>query len=123
MPEQLARMIGDLDGDRFSVREKARHELEALGELAEPALRRAVEASPSLEMRRRAEGLLGLIERHSPAPDKLRELRALEALERAGTSEARLALRALAGGAPGGRLTKEAKAALARLKRQRASQH
>ena len=47
----------------------------------------------------------------------LRELRALEALERIGTPEARGHLRVLSRGAPAARLTEEAKASLERLSR------
>jgi hypothetical protein len=44
-------------------------------------------------------------------------LQAVQALELAGTAEARMALQAWAGGAPGARLTEDAKAALGRLEK------
>src|SRR5262249_42148246 len=50
--------IADLDSDDFAVRENATTELERLGELAAPALRRAMEGNPPAEVRRRAEALL-----------------------------------------------------------------
>jgi hypothetical protein len=52
-----------------------------------------------------------------PAAEVLRELRAVAALEWAGTTPARRHLRALADGASGARLTVAAKAALERLER------
>ena len=55
--EQIAQLIRDLDDDQFAVREKAGAALEQLGRTAQPALRKALQ-SPSLEVRRRAAGLL-----------------------------------------------------------------
>jgi hypothetical protein len=59
-----------------------------------------------------------LLERLELAPvagERLQALRAVEVLERVGTPEARRLLETLAGGAPGARLTWEARAALGRL--------
>jgi hypothetical protein len=72
---------------------------------------------PSLEQRRRLEMMLEKQdeERRSPSPQRLRILRALEALELAGTPEAAQLLQRLAGGAPEACVTREAKAALERL--------
>ena len=53
---ELDRLLADLDSDRFEVRAKAGARLEELGELAEPALRRALQGQPSPEIRRRARG-------------------------------------------------------------------
>ena len=115
---QIARWIADLDADEFAVREKATAALAELGELAEPALRRALAARPSAELRRRAEALLGAL---APAslPEQLRALRSVEVLELLATPEARELLTTLARGAPEGRLTREATAALDRLKARR----
>jgi WD40 repeat protein len=108
-------LVRDLDSERFAVREKATRELRRLGELAEPALRRALAARPSLEVRRRIERLLGELAPGGASPGRLRELRCVEALEHAGGTEAREVLEALAGGAADARLTREARAALRRL--------
>lgn len=115
--KRLARLIADLDGDEFAVREKASAELEKLGEPARHTLRQALAARPTLEMRRRLEKLIDKLERErwSPTGHRLRAWRALEVLERAGTSEAKRLLAALAGGAPEARLTREAQAVLERL--------
>jgi len=118
--EDLARLIRDLDSDRYAVRQKAMRELERLRELAEPALRRTLQERPSLEVRQRVEGLLKKGEGVLRAtPEQLRELRGLEVLEGAGFPEALTVVEALSRGAPGALLTEEARAALARMNRSR----
>jgi RNA polymerase sigma factor (sigma-70 family) len=112
-PRRLARLVADLDDPEFRVRDRGTRQLRDLGELAAPALRRALADQPSAEVRRRVETLLA-------APDELtaeqlRGLRAVEALEHARSASARQVLRSLAGGAPAARLTQEAEAALGRL--------
>jgi WD40 repeat protein len=111
----VARLIADLDSDRFEVRQKAAAGLEKLGELAAPALRKAL-ASSSAEVRRKADGLLAKLDSLSPSPERLRSLRVVEALEHAGTPEAKALLEALARGAAGARLTREARLSLERLR-------
>jgi RNA polymerase sigma factor (sigma-70 family) len=112
-PGRLARLVTDLDSERFEVRQKASQELEALGEIAAPALRRA---RGSLELRRRAEDILGRL-RPGASPERLRQLRAIEVLEMLATPEARHILERLAGGAPEALPTREARASLDRLAR------
>src|SRR5262249_52243544 len=102
--QQLARLIADLDDNRFSTRERATRDLERLGESAASALRQGLKNPPSLEGRRRVGRLLVPIERAV----YLRERRALEVLEQIGTLESRFFLAALARGAPGAWLTVEA---------------
>ncbi len=114
----LTRLIADLDSDAFTAREKAMRELAALGELAIPALRRVQSGRPSLEVRKRVEGLLAKWEEKRPSPaERLRPLRAIEVLQSIDTAEARQFLEALTRGAPQARLTREAKASLERLAR------
>jgi WD40 repeat protein len=110
---RIERLILDLDGDRFAIREKATQELQGLADLAEPALRRRLAAQPSLEAQRRIESML---QRLDPVtdPGRLRGLRAIEVLDHIGSREARALLEQLAGGAADSRLTQEAKAALVR---------
>ena len=85
-----------------------------MGPQVEPALRRVLEGKPSLEVRNR---VLAIQEAHRGIPPKttLRTQRAIRALEYIGTPEARRILRALAGGAPGARETREAGRALDHL--------
>jgi RNA polymerase sigma factor (sigma-70 family) len=117
--KRLEKLTADLDSDTFAVREQAAKELEKLGEAAAQACRKALEASPSPEVRRSLEKLLekNAQQAWSPSPDHLRDLRAIEAVELAGTPKARQLLEKLAAGAPEARLTREAKAALERLTR------
>ena len=125
MPDakRIAQLIADLDNERFAVRERATQELGELGELAEPALQKALEGRPSLELRRRVEGLMANLRRLVPSPGTRQSMRAIEVLEHIGTPEARDVLKALAQGAPEARQTQEAKAALERLARRAAAGH
>jgi WD40 repeat protein len=113
--KRLARLIADLDRDDPEVREKATAELERLGAQAEPALRRALEGQPSAEVRMRVGHLLEKFKPGRLPSAELIRLRALEALEMAGTPEARQVIKGLAGGPADASLTREAKAALERL--------
>jgi HEAT repeat protein len=113
-------MIAALDSDEFAEREKAMTELEALGDLAEPALRQALEEKASLEVSRRVERLLETLGGPVTSPETLQVVRAVEALERIGTPDARQLLETLAKVASQGRLVQEAKAALERLNRRSA---
>jgi DNA-binding beta-propeller fold protein YncE len=56
---RVGRLLADLDGDEFDVREKATQELIRLGPAALPAVRRVLAATKSREVRRRAEEVLG----------------------------------------------------------------
>jgi hypothetical protein len=114
---KLARLIADLGSEEFTVRDEATRELEKLGELAEAALRAALAARPELEPRRRMERLLEKRNGQVLSLEALRTLRALEVLEHAGTAEAKTLLAELAKGAPEARLTREARAALERLRK------
>ncbi len=110
-------MIADLNSPRYALRNKATAELARLGERARPALVRALANGPTLETRRRIEGLLEKLGRSRPNPEDLRAVRALEVLERIGTPEARHLVEALARGSGDGLLTIEARATRARLAR------
>jgi WD40 repeat protein len=113
--DRVRRLIADLSHDRFAVREKAAQELERLGEVAGPALERALADRPALDLRERLTALLAGIEGQPWDGERLRARRSVRALECAGTAAARQALEALADGAPGARLTRDAKAAVRRL--------
>ena len=77
--------------------------------------RPAREAAPSAEARRRVETILTGLKVGHLSPERLRELRALEVLERVNTADARHLLERLAKGEPAARMTREARAAMKRL--------
>jgi hypothetical protein len=109
--------LRELDSDRFEDRERATRELEQLGDQAVPALERSLAKHPSLEARRRVEQVLEKVSGRSADPERLRQIRALEALERMGGEGARRLVAELAKGAPGARLTIDAKTTLVRMRR------
>jgi hypothetical protein len=111
-PEQVAKLIADLDSGSFAVRQKAAQALAELGEAAEGAVRQTLKGKLTLEVRRRLEQILEQRDR-----ELLRKLRAMEALEHIGTAEARQVLKALADAAPDPRVAQAAGAALQRLAR------
>jgi RNA polymerase sigma factor (sigma-70 family) len=116
-PQRVGALLASLDSKQFAERQRAMRELVQLGFAAEPALRKALKEQPSLEVRQRVEQVLGELE----AGPRLRAVRAVEALERAGTVEARQGLEALAKGLPGVLPTQEAEVAVARLARRSAA--
>jgi uncharacterized protein with WD repeat len=116
--ERRRRLIAHLDAPQFLVRQKATQELADLGRSAEIVLRRALEGQPPLEVRQRVERLLLRLKTTPLSPEQLFAERAVEVLERIGTSEARAVLESLTQAAPEAWLTREAKEALGRLKRQ-----
>ncbi len=112
---RIAALIADLDHAEFARREKASRELEQIGTPAALALRKTLTEKPSLEMRRRIDALLEVIEARPLSPKELRTIRAVQVLETIGTPVARRILEGLSGGAAEAMLTLEAKAALQRL--------
>ncbi len=111
----FTRLLAELDSDDFATRQKAERRLDKLGPAAEPLARAAVEGRLPLEVRRRLERFISALEGKEKA-SWTRAVRALEALEHAGGPEARQFLAELAAGDPAGRLAREAKAVLGRLK-------
>jgi WD40 repeat protein len=114
---RLERLIGDLASNRFADRQRAAQELEAIGELAEVALRRVADGRPPLETRQRVERLLHVLDEQEPSAERLQSLRALEVLEQTGSPEALRVLKKIALGAESSRLTVAARAAEDRLAR------
>jgi RNA polymerase sigma factor (sigma-70 family) len=109
----VARLLADLDSDHLAVRQRARKELSKFGGAIAPALRRALDGKPMLEVRRRLQQLLD--QSRDWTPERLREHRALQVLEHIGAPKANEVLEALAAGAAGAYRTEEAKAVLRRL--------
>jgi WD40 repeat protein len=114
-PAKVARLIAELENEDFEVREKATEALAALGVMVEARLRAAAAGSDSQEVRDRADKVLRSLRPGSPAPTRLRAIRAVEVLERAGTAEAKELLAKWAKDHPGTILGAEAKAAAGRL--------
>jgi WD40 repeat protein len=113
--EKVRQWLINLDADQFQIREMAAKELAALEELSEPALEAALQAKPTLEKRRRIENLLNAL-RIVRSPEKLRHLRAIEALEHCGAAAVTVLI-PLAGGVAESRVTEAARAALQRHSR------
>jgi hypothetical protein len=114
---RLARLINDLDSNRYRDRQKAAQEIESLGDLAEPLLIQTLANRPTLEVRRRIEQILAAnkTSRLHPPEGRRRQARAIEVLEQIGNAEARKLLSSLAKGAPHAALTRDARGALDRL--------
>jgi hypothetical protein len=115
---RIARLVSDLDSDRFPVRQKASSDLEVLGRRTEAALRGELSGHPSPEVRRRIERLLNNlppVDQFVLTPEQARLVRVVEVLERAGTSAAREMLVSLAKASPQKSLRQEAQASLERL--------
>src|SRR5262249_49557718 len=113
--KQIPRWIRELDDEEFAVREKATSKLEDVGKLATPALRQALKDRPSPEVGRRVQELLDKGDAPVPNVRRLREIRAMAALEQINSPEARKLLEELAKGLPQALLTQEAKRSLERL--------
>jgi hypothetical protein len=113
---EMARWIADLDSEDFDTREKAAAALERLEELAAPALKKTLDGDPSAEMRRQVARLLERLAAHPPAPEVVRNIRAIETLERVATPDAVKLLEELAKGAPEAWRTCEAAETLSRLR-------
>jgi hypothetical protein len=115
--KQIQRLCADLGGNAFATRDKAKRELERLGDLALPALRELHKKPPSLETKRLLDDLIPKLEGPATSPDLLRELRAIEVLEQIGNAQARQVLETISHGADQHRTTIAARDALRRLKR------
>ncbi|HZZ78946.1 MAG TPA: WD40 repeat domain-containing protein [Gemmataceae bacterium] len=115
-PEWLRARIAKLDSTSFRERSVAADDLIRVGELALPALEATLKKGTlSLEQKRRVEEVLARIDGPIAAPANLRELRAVEVLERIGSSDARVLLQSIAAGDPAASLTLEARLALGRM--------
>jgi hypothetical protein len=114
-PKHIARLISRLDSDEFADRQAAYADLKKLGELAQEQLSDTLKTNPSLEVRRRVEGLLQLTDEAAPSAERLRLIRAVAILESVASPAARRFLQSLAEGAPAAHLTRDARATFNRL--------
>jgi hypothetical protein len=116
-PRGVAKLVTDLDAERFEVRDGAFRELHGMDERALPVLRQGLEGRPAPGVKRYLEQLLARWHDGVPTLEQIRPLRAVEVLEHTRVPEARDLLRTLASGTADARLTREAKEALDRLER------
>jgi WD40 repeat protein len=114
---ELASLIRDVDSDQYAVREQATTDLRELGELARSAIEKALQGKVGLEARHRLEKLLRESRSLASSHRELQAWRAIEVLERIGSSDAKEVLRTLASGVPDARVTREAQTCLERLNR------
>jgi uncharacterized protein with WD repeat len=113
--KQIQKWIKELDDEDFSTRENAQTQLQKQGRAAIVPLQNALGKTKSVEMQRRLEEIIKVLEKNDVSSQALLETRALEVLENANTPESRKVLETLAGGTAEAELTVRAKAALARL--------
>jgi hypothetical protein len=106
----LRQLLADLDADAFTRREAASQKLSAVGPLAEPFLRRALEQTESTEVRVRLTTICEQLAAEGRALP-----RAVAVLAQINTPEARALLQELARGAPEAEGTRDAIRALERL--------
>jgi hypothetical protein len=109
---RVEQLLRDLESEDFDTRNKATAELEQIAEGAEPALRKRLAERPALETRQR---ILQALEAANSC-DRIRTLRAVQILEYIATPETKQLLGEWTKGVPTARLTREAKAALERLR-------
>jgi hypothetical protein len=112
--EAVKAWIAALGSEQVAARDAAEKELAKLGDAIEPELRQAAKSAVFARSIRANQLLEAISSRDNP--ERLRILRAVEVLEYTDTPAGRKVLKTLAGGAPSAILTRDAKAALARLK-------
>ncbi len=113
---ELDRLVMQLESAAFAERQAAFTKLDGYGPPIVAGLRARFRLPATLEGQRRVQQLL---EKHDPvdiAPQRLRELRALELLEEIAGPRVEKLLAALAAGSPEAPLTHDARSTLARLK-------
>ncbi len=115
-PERVQRLLADLDSDDFAVREAASKALEGLDHQAIPYLEATLESTKSAEVRGRVQRILEQLWGAAIPPEQLRQVRAVAILEGIGDGASKDLLKRWADGPAGALLTREAAAALKRLK-------
>lgn len=119
---RIDRLVPVLEAPRYVDRRKALDELEQMGELALPGLKRALDGRPPLETRLRLEQLVRRLQggdEDTRFSVRRQILRAVEVLEAVGTPGARALLTRLARGLPVPWGKREAQASLDRLRNHR----
>ncbi len=113
----VAAHVERLGSKLFADREGASKALRELGPQTLPALRAALTAGPSPEVRSRLEKLISL-HADTAAPFTLARLRAVEVLERCGTPDSRAVLKTLADTLPGTPWADDAARVLVRIRKE-----
>jgi WD40 repeat protein len=113
--EYVKRLIKDLNSEDYATREAANAELDNCALLIGAELRGALKFTESKEAQRRLQKLVKGLDPPYTEGTPLRRLRAVEALEHIGTSEAQELLQELGKGAPAALETQAAKEALERI--------
>jgi RNA polymerase sigma factor (sigma-70 family) len=113
-PDQVAKLIAELDSENFAARQKVQQSLSDMSAAAERAVRKALEGQITLEVRQRLQQILEKCDK-----DAIRTLRAVEVLEQAGTAESRQVLQALSEQSANPRVAAAARAAIQRVVEQR----
>lgn len=116
----LEKALKNLDAEEFSVREAAVATLREVGRPGRPVLERALAAGPSAEVRRRLEEALEFIRSAPFDAEVLRQKRAIRVLELIGSEQARRLLEALSKGQDMAEQTRDARAAMERIKKRSA---
>ena len=97
--DQVKDLLVKLDSEKYAVREAAFRDLKVLGSAVEAELRQAAaDAKSSKEVRQRLQKILESWEKRPATSDELRQMRALQVLERIATPEARAVLLQVAEG-------------------------
>jgi hypothetical protein len=115
-----ARLIAQLDSNDFASRESATRKLEDLAPALQGELTKALANKPSAEAKKRLEKLLAICRPPFSGGSEPRALRGVQILEGIGTRGARALLQRIAEGEPTALLTREARAALQRMKKRSA---
>jgi hypothetical protein len=115
--EEVKALLADLASPQFKTRDAAEKALRAYGDRVESHLRDALKANPPAEAKKRIDAILvTFTDAAPPEGEALRGVRAVWLLERFNSPDARRLLADLATGVESARLTREAKAALERMK-------
>jgi hypothetical protein len=114
--KQIEKWLADLNDEEFATRARAMSELCKIDERLLPMLERALAVDPSPEARKRLQELRSKLRSRVWQGERLRDLRAVEVLERIATPEARELLSAIADWAPGAPLSAQAGASLERVR-------
>jgi RNA polymerase sigma factor (sigma-70 family) len=111
---RLTALLTDLNDDDFQKRETAAEDLKKLGPDAIPALRGVLAGKPSVDLRRRARGILDDLLAWNPDAETRQVIRTVQVLEMIHSPEARQLVENLSRGAEEALLTREARATLER---------